>query len=150
MAVEALKSGYLKWLGSLREEIEKYEDSESLWAKIPATPNSGGNLCLHLIGNLNHFIGANLGGTGYVRTRDNEFSDSGISKDELILKIDETVEVVSRSLGNLSDDILGNDYPEMLFDTQFTNGEILVHMLGHFAYHLGQIDYHRRIVTQGA
>ena len=135
-------------LESLSKEIEAYKSDENIWKVADGITNSGGNLCLHLVGNLNHFIGAMLGNTGYVRERDLEFSDSGLSRDELLGRINEVAEVVKVSLSGLNDLKLGEDYPEVLFDKQMSTGEVLAYMSGHLSYHLGQINYHRRLLDK--
>ncbi|HEY8562981.1 MAG TPA: DUF1572 family protein [Pyrinomonadaceae bacterium] len=134
-------------LNKLREEINLYESEEDLWKVAGEIKNSGGNLCLHLLGNLNLFIGATLGGTGYVRDRELEFSSKNVARDELSARIDQTVEAVRIGLNNLSPADFEKDFPIE------NRGEIdrmdfmLVHLFGHFSYHLGQINYHRRLIT---
>ena len=71
---ESLKSLYNRDLNKLKFEIESYKDERSIWAVDKTISNSAGNLCLHLVGNLNAYIGAELGKTSYVRNRDLEFS----------------------------------------------------------------------------
>ncbi len=61
-------------LNKLRNEVEEYGSDEAFWSIPDGVANSAGNLCLHLLGNLNHYVGAKLGETGYVRDRPSEFS----------------------------------------------------------------------------
>ncbi len=136
---------YLRGLDSLRVEIESYDSEDDIWKVPEGILNSGGNLCLHMVGNLNHFIGAILGKTGYVRQRDLEFSDKGLSRDELLKRIAEVRDIVETTLKGLSDDSFAEDYPELLFERQMDNAAVLVHMAGHLSYHLGQLNYHRRL-----
>ena len=75
----------------LKEEISLYKDETNLWKVENTISNSAGNLCLHLIGNLKHFIGATLGNTGYVRQRELEFSSKNIPRSELHSEIDKLI-----------------------------------------------------------
>ena len=108
--------------------------------------NSAGNLCLHLVGNLNTYIGATIGKTNYVRNREQEFSLKGIPKTELLRQIDDTIIVVNNSLDNLPQDDLTKEYPVLVFSEKTTTEYLLVHLTTHLAYHLGQINYHRRLL----
>lgn len=145
MFKESLKFLYTRDLNRLKDEIGKYESDDDLWVVTGEIPNSGGNLALHLIGNLNHFLGALIGETGYVRERDKEFSDKNISRGEIIAKIEETIPVVENSLDTLSDADLEKEFPAKMFDDANTTLRILLHLFAHFNYHLGQINYHRRL-----
>lgn len=145
---ETLAAAYERGLDSLKSEIEAYSDETNIWKVADGITNSGGNLCLHLIGNLNHFIGANLGKTGYIRQRDLEFSDKGVSRDELLSRIHDVKTVVSNTINALSAESLGDDYPEMLFEQQMDIGTVLSYMTTHFSYHLGQLNYHRRLLDR--
>jgi uncharacterized damage-inducible protein DinB len=119
-----------------------------LWHTEAGIANSAGNLCLHLVGNLNHFIGATLGGTGYVRNREQEFSLKNIPCSHLAVKIDETIVVVSSTLDKLTADTLESEYPLLLADQKFITKYFLLHLTGHLSYHLGQINYHRRLLDK--
>ena len=144
MSVEILKTLYQRELSKLKAEIAAYRDEKLLWRTEKNVPNSAGNLCLHLIGNLNAYIGVGLAGTDYVRARELEFSLSGISKDELLEKIGETLAVVEKGLSALSPDRLSEDFPVMIWEKPTGMEYTLVHLLTHLSYHLGQINYHRR------
>lgn len=141
-----------KDLGTLRTELEGYPDDASVWAMRPGINNSAGTLVLHLTGNLKHFVGASLGATGYVRDREGEFGDRDLPRQALLQRIDETREVVAKTLGALADAELDRPFPgkgpQALGDAP-TTGAILVYMFGHFAYHLGQVNYHRRLLAAG-
>ncbi len=144
---ETLSIFYVRGLEQLRKEIEQYENDADLWKKSGSIPNSGGNLALHLIGNLNHFIGATLGGSGYVRERDREFSDSEISREKLIEDVDSTIEVVRRTIDGLDEPDLKKTFPIEVFGKPETTEFMLMHLATHLSYHLGQINYHRRSMT---
>ena len=149
MVIETLKTLYARDLNKLKAEIQAYKSEEVIWKKSAEIPNSAGNLTLHLIGNLNAYIGAEIGQTGYVRQRDLEFSTEFVSKDDLIKRIDETIEVVLQGLSMLTAEELFNDYPLIVFDSKMTTGYFLIHLTTHLAYHLGQINYHRRLLDEG-
>jgi uncharacterized damage-inducible protein DinB len=148
MLIPILQSIFERDLGRLKAEIELYNDENNLWYIEQSISNSAGNLCLHLIGNLNAFIGAELGKTGYVRHRDLEFSAKNVARKELTGKIDATTEVVKRSLATVTQEQLESDYPVMVFKEKITTGLFLVHLATHLSYHLGQINYHRRLLDK--
>lgn len=143
-----LSNAYSMKLGDLRREIEAYENDENIWKVADGIINSGGNLCLHLIGNLNHFVGAMLGKTGYVRDRDLEFSDKGVSRKELLRRIDEVTGIVQSTIAGMSTEEFTKDYPEVLFEKQMDKATVLAYMSGHLSYHLGQLNYHRRLLDR--
>ncbi len=147
MLKNALIEIFERDLDRLKSEIELYKDESSLWIVRNEISNSAGNLCLHLIGNLQHFIGAILGNSGYVRDRENEFSLKDVSKNELITHIDETIKIVKETLNNLSDEMLENDFPIKKHDEIVKTDFMLLHLLTHLNYHLGQINYHRRLIS---
>lgn len=133
-------------LNKLIEEIDLYQDDSHLWKIDGLVSNSAGNLCLHLIGNLNHFIGAILGDTGYIRQRELEFSLKDVPKSELITQIKKTIEVVENTLNTLTVADLIKDYKVQVFKEAMTTEYFLIHLTMHLAYHLGQINYHRRLL----
>ncbi|MFT3679507.1 MAG: DUF1572 family protein [Ferruginibacter sp.] len=139
---------YNRDLNKLKAEIEQYRDEKNLWRTEKNIANAAGNLCLHLVGNLNHFIGAILGNTGYTRNRELEFSQKDISKEELILLIEGTIKVINDTLAGLNKDNLDADYPVIVFEKKMTTEYFLIHLLAHLSYHLGQINYHRRLLDQ--
>ncbi len=130
----------------LKTEISSYTSEESLWEISGEIKNSGGNLCLHLCGNLQHFIGALLGNSGYERNRDAEFSRKNIPVIDLLKEIDETKNIVDKTLNSLNEEILGKTYPVNKYGEEMTTGYFLLHLFGHLSYHLGQINYHRRLI----
>ena len=144
--LESLIQLFKRDLQSLKSEIKNYSDETSLWITEKEIANSAGNLCLHLIGNLNHFIGATLGNTGYVRQRNTEFNLKDISRQELITKIDETASMIKDVLESLNEKELDKIYPINVFDEEMTTEYFLIHLFGHLNYHLGQINYHRRLL----
>lgn len=146
MLTETLKSLFERDLKKLKLEIESYQNETQIWAIDHNISNSAGNLCLHLIGNINTYIGAEIGKTGYIRNRELEFSLKDIPKAELIQKIEDTILVVREALDTLTAAGLDAVYPLIVFEKEMTTGFFLVHLSTHLAYHLGQITYHRRLL----
>ena len=133
-------------LQKLKTEINLYKDENNLWIVKEGISNSAGNLCLHLIGNLNHFIGAALGQSGYVRHRDDEFTLKNILRDDLLLNIDNCILVLNATFSKLTEADLEKDFPLEKHGTIVTTKHMLLHLFGHLSYHLGQINYHRRLL----
>ena len=146
MLIETLNLLFNRDLNRLKSEIELYQDEKKIWCIDKQISNSAGNLCLHLVGNLNTYIGATLGNTNYVRNRELEFSLKGIPATELINKIEATIVVVTSVLKNLTEKEMENEYPLLVFDNTTSTGYFLIHLTTHLTYHLGQINYHRRLL----
>ncbi|MFH6997274.1 DinB family protein [Flavobacterium sp. FlaQc-57] len=146
MLIETLKSLFNRDLNKLKVEIESYQNESQIWIIDKNISNSAGNLCLHLIGNINTYIGAEIGTTGYIRNRPLEFSLKDVPRPELISKINDTILVVNNTLDSLTEDDLKAIYPQIVFEKEMTTGFFFVHLATHLAYHLGQINYHRRLV----
>jgi Protein of unknown function (DUF1572) len=146
--IETLKTLFTRDLERLKKEVELYDNENNLWIVEKGIANSAGNLCLHLIGNLNTYIGKELGKTTYVRNRELEFSLKKIPRTELINSIDETILIVNSSLDKLAQDDLLKEYPIIVFEKSTSTEYLLVHLTTHLTYHLGQINYHRRILDQ--
>ncbi len=149
MLTQTLQHLFARDLEKLKHEIKAYKNEAAIWLTDKNIPNSAGNLCLHLVGNLNHFIGATLGNSGYVRNRDLEFSSGDVPRDEMIKKIDETIDVVSKTLGNISSEQLEQEFPIKVFEEKTSTEWMLAHLSTHLNYHLGQINYHRRFLDAG-
>jgi uncharacterized damage-inducible protein DinB len=147
MLKDVLIELYGRDIGRLRAEIEQYPDEADLWKVSGEITNSAGNLTLHLIGNLKHFIGAVLDGSGFVRDRDAEFSSGDVSRDKLFADIQETAVVVKATLEKLTDEDLAKTYPIEVFGHSMTTEFFLIHLTTHLNYHLGQINYHRRLLS---
>jgi len=136
-------------LNKLKEEINFYKNERELWIIEKEINNSAGNLCLHLIGNLNHFIGATLGETGFIRDRETEFSAKNETRQNLINEIEKTMETVKSSLNKLSNDAFDKNFPVEKHGKVVKMDFMLLHLLTHFNYHLGQINYHCRLIQNG-
>lgn len=143
---QSLQSLFKRDLQKLKIEIDAYQNQENIWKTDKNISNSAGNLCLHLIGNLNHYIGATLGNSGYIRDRALEFSLKNIPKNKLIQQIEDTIEIVDLTLEKLSAEDLQKGYPDEPLGYAMTTEYFLIHLFGHLSYHLGQINYHRRLL----
>jgi len=148
MLIETLKIIFNRDLEKLKTEIGLYQNETNLWVTDKNILNSGGNLCLHLIGNLNTYIGKEIAKTNYVRNRELEFLQKDVPGSELLHKIGETILVVDDSLTKLNVDDLDKEYPILVFDRKTSTEYFLVHLAAHLSYHLGQINYHRRLLDR--
>ena len=148
MLIKILADIYERDLAKLKGEIEGYTNSSDLWLVDGDIANSAGNLTLHIVGNLNHFLGGVLGGSGYVRDRDREFSDRDVPREDLVASIDETRSVVRTTFERLGENDLSSDYPIEVFGEPMKTGFFLVHLATHLNYHLGQVNYHRRLLSK--
>ncbi|HEY2849133.1 MAG TPA: DinB family protein [Gemmatimonadaceae bacterium] len=137
-------------LVSLRDELLAYPNETDMWNVPKGVPNSAGNLALHLIGNLRFFIGTQLGATGYVRDRDAEFAKTGVPRAAMVKEIETTADEVTRTLATLDPAALDKPFAVEIGGNRIQTGMFLQHLASHLAYHLGQIDYHRRVVTGSA
>ncbi|MBT2560015.1 DUF1572 family protein [Pedobacter sp. ISL-68] len=146
MLTETLKTLFNRDLNKLKSEIASYKNEANLWIIDKEIANSAGNLCLHLIGNLNTYIGATLGGSNYIRNRELEFSLKEVPKQELINMIEATLVVVNETLGKITEEQLNSEYPMLVFQEKTSTEFFLVHLATHLTYHLGQINYHRRLL----
>jgi hypothetical protein len=146
MIISTLKILFNRDLTKLKSEIELYRDETKIWYTEKNITNSAGNLCLHLIGNLNTYIGAEIGKTGYIRQRELEFSLKDIPRTALVNKVEETISIVNGALDKLTDEDLQAEYPILVFAEKTSTAYLLIHLATHLTYHLGQINYHRRLL----
>ncbi|HVM86901.1 MAG TPA: DinB family protein [Puia sp.] len=147
MIQELLLRLFERDINKLMTEVKSYTNETALWEITEGISNSGGNLCLHLVGNLKHFVGKTLGNIPYEREREKEFSEKNIPRQVLLKSIEETLVCVTETLNKLTDGDLNKIYPVHVFGYEMTTGYFLVHLYGHLDYHLGQINYHRRILN---
>lgn len=134
-------------LETLVREVSLYPDDASLWKAVPGQPTLGGNLALHLVGNLRHFIGKVLDGSSFIRDRDREFSSRDLSRAALLKAIAEARADVALALAKLDPARLDLPFPEAIRGQHLSTRMVLVHLITHLAFHLGQLDYHRRAAT---
>lgn len=150
MLQAALQILFVRELHAVQRELDAYPDEASLWRAVPGVPNTGGTLALHVAGNIQHFFGAILGRDGYVRDRGAEFARRDVSRAELRRGIDAAIVSVENTLPGLTAETLGTPYPELIAKRRVSVEIFLLHLYAHLAYHLGQIDIHRRTVTGDA
>ena len=148
MLTQTLKTLFTRDLKRLQKEINTYQSEAAIWKIEKDITNTAGNLCLHLVGNLNAFIGTELGKTGYVRQRDLEFSLKNVPRAELIEQVDGTIQMIEQCMDQLSEEDLQKDYPIPVFGYTTSTEYFLVHLAAHLGYHLGQINYHRRLLDE--
>jgi uncharacterized damage-inducible protein DinB len=147
MLISSLSTIMARDLRALHREVEAYPDDASLWHTSPTIPNCAGSLVLHLAGNLQYFVGAQLGGTGYVRDRKAEFSRRDLSRAELLREVDATARVVAETFERLVDADLTAPVQVAIGPVLVNRMDMLLHLATHLTYHLGQIDYHRRAIA---
>lgn len=133
-------------LTKLRQQVEAFPNDEALWQTLPGVINPAGNLTLHIIGNLREFVGRQLGKLPYSRNRELEFSSRGISRDDLVTRITELSQSIPSVIQELSAEQMEMEYPEVVLEAATSTQEFLIHLYGHLNWHLGQINYLRRIL----
>jgi uncharacterized damage-inducible protein DinB len=144
---ESILGVLVRDLRALQRELEAYGEEDAIW-EIPAgIGNSAGTLVLHLTGNLQSFVGATLGGTDYVRDRQAEFSQRHVSRAVMIREIQRALGVVEETLSDLPEEQLEQPYPVDFGGVRVNTLDFLIHLSTHLAFHVGQVDYHRRLVT---
>lgn len=146
MKPTGLRTLYHRDLRNLRKEIAAFPEMD-LWRTTNGVANSAGNLCLHICGNLRHYIGHIMGGDEYERDRRKEFSIKGLSKEDLLVQVDETTIAVDHVLGQLDDKACHAPYPGELPVEAEDTCQFLLHLYGHLNYHLGQVNYLRRTLA---
>ncbi len=146
MVLKTLNTLFQRDLAQLATEIDAYRNESNLWVVDKEIANCAGNLCLHLVGNLNAYIGATLGGSDYIRQRELEFSEKNIPKTELLRRIKETAAILDKTLKKLKEEDMNKEFPLIVFKEKMTTGFFLIHLATHLTYHLGQINYHRRLL----
>lgn len=145
-AQEELAKLFARDLGRLRDEVAAFGTSDKLWETAPGVTNSAGNLALHLEGNLREFVGRQLGGIPYERVRPAEFSTRGLAAGDVAGRVAGLIEMAPRVIGALEAARMDALYPENVLGEPLTVRCFLIHLHGHLTYHLGQINYLRRIL----
>jgi len=146
MNAEVFRALIVRDLAKLKEEIELYRSESAIWKIEKNIANTAGNLCLHLVGNLNTYIGAVLGHTGYVRDRDAEFALKNIPRKEVVKKIEDTIAMINTVMPTIPVETLEQEYPVLVLKEKSSTGYFLAHLCSHLGYHLGQVNYHRRLL----
>lgn len=141
-----LANFYERDIRKLTDEVNLFKNEEDLWKIRGSVKNSGGNLVLHIIGNLNFYIGTTLAHTGYVRNRDQEFSKKGVPRKELVAQLEGLIPIIKNALSNFTGDRMEAEFPLPHDNAKKSNADILIHLLAHLNYHLGQVNYLRRML----
>ena len=136
---------YERDIRKLIDEVNLFNNEEDLWRTQGSVKNSSGNLVLHITGGLNHFVGATLAQTGYVRNRDQEFSSKGVKRKELIDGLEGLIPLINETLTKLTPMQMEAEYPIFFDRPGITTSQVLLQLLLHLNYHLGQVNYLRRI-----
>jgi hypothetical protein len=138
---------YFRDLTRVVQELQAFPDTAACWVTAPGVTNAAGTLALHLEGNLREYIGRRLGRIPFTRDRPREFSERGTAQTELISRIEGVRGMTDSVLRGLPHEALDAAFPEPLFDTLLSTSATLIHLNGHLNYHLGQMDYLRRVST---
>ena len=147
MLATELAALYTRDLTRLIQELRAFPDTASIWKTAPGVTNAAGTLALHLEGGLRHFIGWRLGQIAYKRDRPLEFSARGVERDEIIARLEALRESIPNVIAALTDAQLDTIDPDNGADTPMTVRQWLIHLYGHLNYHVGQVDYLRRVAT---
>ena len=135
-------------IDKLIQEIKSYKNEADLWKKQGEIKNSAGIICSHLIGNLNHFIGQGIGKTGYIRNRTLEFSIEFVPSNELIKMLEDAKVMIDKTLSEMDEKLLKEPKPLNFTVTAVeTMMDYLIHLHSHLNWHLGQVNYHRRMLN---
>ena len=146
MLNNVLANFYERDIRKLIEEVYLFKNEGDLWRTQGSVKNSSGNLVLHIIGGLNHFVGATLAQTGYVRDRDREFSSKGVERKELVAQLEELIPMIKETLNALTQEDMEAEYPLFFDHPKSSAGYVLLQLSLHLNYHLGQVNYLRRIL----
>ena len=132
-----LANFYERDLRKLIEEINLFKREQNLWRTY------GSVKILHIIGGSNYLIGNKLAHTGYVRDRDQEFIKKGLAREALVVQLEQLILLIKKTLNELDMDA---EYPMMFDDAIRSNGYVLTQLALHLNYHLGQVNYLRRVL----
>jgi len=139
-----LATFYERDIRKLIEEVNLFSNEDNLWRTHGSVKNTSGNLVLHIIGGLNYLVGTQLAQTGYVRNRDQEFTSKGVKKEYLIAGLEELIPMINKTLNAFTQEDMEAEYPLIFDDMKVSNSYVLLQLLLHLNYHLGQVNYLRR------
>ena len=123
-------------------ELSAPLSDEQFWTKPFAFGNSFGHLVLHLTGNLNYYIGAEIAGTGYVRDRDREFTEAARpTKKEVMRRFDDAVAIVLRTARAQMEADWAKAYTAMREEDVDNRFNIFLRCASHLHHHVGQMVY---------
>ena len=137
---------YERDIRKLIEEVNLFNNEQNLWRITGSVKNSSGNLVLHIVGGLNHFFGATLAKSGYVRNRDLEFSQKGVGRNDLVNQLEALIPMVTQTLHSLTPEQMDAEFPIFFDKPRSSTTYVMVQLLAHLNYHLGQVNYLRRVL----
>ena len=146
MLNSTLTNFYERDIRRLIEEINLFNDEGNLWKTEGTIKNSSGNLVLHIVGGTNYLIGTMLAKTGYIRNRDQEFIIKDVPRNELVAQLEELMLMINKTLSTFDDERMEAEYPIMFDDMKVPNSYVLIRLAIHLNYHLGQVNYLRRVL----
>ena len=146
MVTTLLSDFYTRDLRKFIDEVNLFKQEDNLWRTDGTIKNSSGNLALHIIGGTNYLIGTQLANTGYVRNRDQEFIIKGVPRKELVTQLEALIPMIQLTLQAHSDAQLDEEYPLMFDGAKRSKSYIFIQLLAHLNYHLGQVNYLRRVL----
>jgi hypothetical protein len=141
-----LANFYESDIRKLIEEVNLFQNEDDLWKTQGTIKNSSGNLVLHLIGGLNHYVGATLAHTGYIRNRDLEFTQKNVKREDLIKMLEALIPLITGTLNAMTPETMEAPFPIMFDNANNSHTYVLVRLLAHLDYHLGQVNYLRRMM----
>lgn len=139
---DELMALFARDLGRLAKEVRAFPDDDALWHAMPGVVNPAGNLALHIEGNLREFVGRQIGGVAYTRVRPAEFGTRGLTREDVAARIEAVRDGIIPCLAAADWDAV---YPENVLGEPLTTRQFVTHLYGHLNYHLGQVNYLRRI-----
>jgi uncharacterized damage-inducible protein DinB len=145
--LEHIQSLLVRDLLGVKKELELFETDEQTWNCPTGISNPAGTLAIHICGNLNHYIGAVLGGTSYVRDRNNEFANRSNSRTQIYEILDETSAMLASVIPEIDPGRLNQRYPEQVGGFDLNTQQFLLHLCTHLSFHLGQLGYLRRLLS---
>jgi len=141
-----LATFYERDIRKLIEEVNLFGNEDNLWRTYGSVKNTSGNLVLHIIGGLNYLVGTQLAQTGYVRNREQEFTSKGVKRENLVGGLEELIPMINKTLNAFTQEDMEAEYPLIFDDMKVSNSYVLLQLLLHLNYHLGQVNYLRRML----
>jgi hypothetical protein len=140
-----LANFYERDIRKLIEEINLFKNEEDIWKTAGSVKNSCGNLALHIIGGLNYLIGTTLAQTNYVRNREQEFIRKDVERKELVAQLEALISLINQALTALTAEMEA-EFPIFFDKPKASVSYVLMQLLAHLNYHLGQVNYLRRVL----
>ena len=140
-----LSTSFINSFRDYGQRVHRLSDNltqEQFWQNPYSYGNSFGHLVLHITGNLNFSIGAKIAGTGYVRQRELEFTDTAhYPKKETLAKLDEAIELVIATLEKQDSDSWAEPFEAVGFELIQDRLSMFMNATAHFHHHIGQMIY---------